>query len=221
MRDDARTIPLLLVAALPTAGSGCLGSSETEFPAGLEPLDEVGAPWPGGDGEHPETLSTAHGSTDDYDWVHARGYVHAPLAEVYPALRVPEVNVNRRQVDEWSVTWDVEDGYDHSYALDLVVHDIITIEYRITWRHGLIEGTDDAPLLTAARYQKTDGTDVIRLKEGSVVATEVEDGLTGLELVERMDSLRSDHDTIESYLRDMYADLLAVAHGEPLPTYDE
>jgi len=210
----------VLGVALLGAAPGCLGSSTTVFPPGLAPLGAIDTPWPGADGEYPEELTTTQGSTDDYDWVHARGYVHAPLPEVYSAMRVPEVGVDRREVDEWSVTWDVEEGYDHSYAILNVVHQIATIQFTTTWRHGVVEGTEEDAVLTATRWQKTDGSDVIYVMEGSMVATRVDDEVTSLELIEHLSSLQSDHGTIQAYLRDFHADLLAVVHDEPLQSFE-
>lgn len=204
--------PLLLL-------TGCFGSETTVFPPGLEPLEaENRAEWPAGSG-YPETLSLAEGAYDeDLDWVHARGYLHAPLADVYAALRTPDVDVDRREVDSWTVTWDVED-YPTSYVIHNRVDDVITVEFDVTWRHAAVEGTESEPEKTAARWQKTEGSPVITVLEGSAVAWEVADGVTALELQENLESIQSDTHTIASYLTDLFGSVRATVHGEPLPEY--
>ena len=49
-----------------------------------------------------------------------------------------------------------------------------------------------------------------------------EDAITGVEVVERLDSIQAD-DTpnIRSFLGDWFGDLVARAHGEPLPELAE
>ncbi len=93
-------LPLLILA-------GCFGGRTVEFPDGLEPLGPNQAEWPE---DEAEELRFTLGSTDDYDWVHALGFVHAPIEEVYAALLDPAVDVDRREVDDWAVSWDVEPG---------------------------------------------------------------------------------------------------------------
>ncbi len=190
----------------------CFGDEKTEFPPGLEPLEENrAAPPVSQDETYPQVLSFARG-TGDFDWVHARGYVHAPISRTWEALRDIDVCVDDGRVNDWSVTYDVEDGYDYSYRIHNVSEDIITVEFDITWRHGAVEGTIDDPELVAIRYKKTNGTEFIDLLEGSIVLTPVEDDVTALDMVEHLDAAAGGTPEIEAYFDDVFSDTLAFVH---------
>lgn len=210
------------VTALLALLAGCGRSVVTEFPPGLEPLEESKAPWPTGtsDDRYPEEIELVGGTSDEYYWAHARAYVKAPLEDLFPVLCTPAVNVDRREVDEWEVEYDVEKGYDCSYAIYNVVHDVVDVEFTITWRHGVTRGEKSDPEQVNSRWQKTEGTTFIELLEGSIEAVIIDDDVAGLAIVEHLDAIQSDESTITSYLRDMYASIVAAAHGEPLPDYD-
>jgi len=207
---------LALAAALML---GCFGNETTAFPEGLEPLEEatVELPDPVDGQPYPEELRTATGSLPMYGWVHARGYVHAPLADVFAAMRTPEACVDRNQVDRWTVTPDVEPEYDYSFRIHNEVDDIITVEFDITWRLGRVEGTEAAPTLVAGTWQKTWGTTFISLLRGSIVGRRVTDDVSEVEIVEHIRAATGGVDPAEAYVRDLYANIVALSHGEPLP----
>lgn len=189
--------------------AGCFGEEKTEFPPGLEPLEENTAEAPTSNDEpYPEVLSMRRGR-DDYDWVHARAYVHAPISRTWEALRDIDVCVDDGRVDDWSVTWDVEEGYDYSYRIHNVAEDIVTVEFDITWRHGAAEGTRDDPEVVGIRYQKTDGTEFIEILRGSIVLTSVEDDVTELDMVEHLQAAAGGTPEIEAYFQDVFDDTLA------------
>lgn len=178
-----------------------------EFPA---PVD--GDPYP-------EDIVIGVGSIPRYDWAHGRAYIHAPLSEVYNCLQVPEVVVDRRAVDRWSVTLDTEPEYDHSFQTHNSVDDVITVEFDINWRLGVVEGTNDEPRVVAGTFQKTFGTTFISLMRGSVVARQIEPDVTELELVEHIDAATGGSDPIAQFLRDLFDSLVAHTRGTPLPAY--
>jgi hypothetical protein len=205
---------ILLPAALLAVLSACFGGGddETVFPAGLEPLEANKAEFPA-DGS--ETLALASGEGEEWDWTHARGYVHAPLALTWEALQQPEVDVDRRRVEEYEVTFDVEPDYSPSYRIDQKVVDIVTVEYSLTWRHGEVE-----PGVAAVRWQKTEGSALIELLEGSITLTGDEE-TTAIEIVEHLGSpAQDDIESMELYLTDLHASVVAYTNGEDLPTYD-
>lgn len=214
----APLIPLSLLA--------CTGKEAVhEFPAGLEPLEDNRAPVPEGtdDDPYPEELSlvSGHDETSDYGWAHAIGFAHADLRDTWAALQDPEVDIDRRRVQEWEVTEDYESGYDNSYLIHNVSHDIVTVTFDIAWRHGAVEGTADAPELVAIRWQKVEGTEFVTLLEGSALLEPVDDGVTQISLVEHLDSAGSgEEEDVEAYFTDLYASVLAWLAGEPLPTYE-
>ncbi len=192
---------------------------KTAFPPGLAPLEDNKAPWPA---EGSETLQTIFGSEDgdeSYTWGHARGYVARPIAAVYASLVKARVSANRRSLTEYTVEKNLED-YPHSYALHNRVEDTITIEFTITWRHGALDGDEEAPEEVGSRWQKTDGSDVIELQRGSVYTWAVDEQATALEIVMHQRSWGEDRDILETYLDDYYDDIRSASHGEPLREYD-
>ncbi len=187
------------------------GSKETVFPAGLEPLGPNAAVFPV---DASETLDLVVGADDAFDWANGRGNINAPLADVWVALKQPDTMVDRRAVDTWEVTFDVEPEYDVSYVVQTRVVDLVTIEYDLTWRQGEID--ED---VVSARWQKTDGPSILELLEGSVVLTAVDDDVTSVEIVEHLNTPADENERLTSFFTDLWASLVAASHGEPLPVY--
>lgn len=195
--------------------AACAGNSEAPFSSGLDPLEENIAPPPAaqpGD-PHPEALGTESGKSSEHHWMHARGYIHAPLAQVRPWAEDPDV-CRDPVPDEWTVEYDVEPEYDTSFVFHYKERYIITVEFDVTWRFGLIEGTPEDPEVVAGRFQKTWGTDYIRKMEGSVVLRRVSDDVTEIELIEFLDARSSGVSEIRTYLETYYGNLLAAVHAE-------
>ena len=93
-----KLVPLAATAALllPFAAA-CQGSAVTAFPPGLEPLevDDVPPPAATATDPYPEMLSLTQGMDTMGAWVHATGYVHASVADVYAAMKDPAVVVDQ------------------------------------------------------------------------------------------------------------------------------
>lgn len=208
--------------ALPLVMFGCFGNEATVFPDGLEPLDgtnRASRPAIPADGVVPETINFVEGEGNDWEWVHGRGFVRAPLIEVWRALQDPEVVVDRRQVDSWTIDRDVEPGFDTSFVIHNVVDDFVSVEFDMTWRQSAVEGDREAPEVVAARFQKTFGTVFIDILRGSVVMRPApeDEGVTEIELVEHIDAAQGGVDKIRSYLVDLHAAVAARSQGRPLP----
>jgi hypothetical protein len=217
-----RTAAACAVLALLAAAPSCKGNSSTTFPDGLEPLDAVNQahdPAPLAGDAHPEALQTATGDTDDYSWAHGRGYVHASLTDTWAAMRDPDTCVDRRSVDEWTHADTVDPKYRYAFSIHNVVHSVVTVEFDVTWREDVAEGTVDAPSVVAARWQKVYGTNYITLMGGSIIARRVDDATTELELVEHLNASGKGSDTAETTMRDWYGSVVAKVHGRALPTY--
>ncbi len=90
----------------------------------------------------------------------------------------------------------------------------------MTWRHGAVKGGEEQPQAVASRFQKTAGSTVISLMEGSILLQREGADLCAIEMQENLASLSSDTETIRSYLGDVYADVLATVYGEELPAYE-
>lgn len=201
--------------------AGCGEDEATSFPPGLQPLEAVTVPLPAavaGDA-HPEVLNTRVGDAEIYEWAQGRGYVHAPLARVYEALRDPEVTTDRRRVSEFTSTPNSEPEYPFSYQVHNTVHDIVTLTFDISWRLGPIDGTESAPTAVSAVYQKTFGSSFIEILRGDFVARAVDADTTDIEMVRHIKSSGAGGPEAELYLRDVYASVLARVRGQPLPRY--
>lgn len=197
---------------------GCVGKeADTQFAAGLDPLEENTAEWPA---SLVEDVQTNMGDSGSFYWAHARGYVHQDIAVVYPCLREDMVNADRREVEIWTREEDVEEGYEFSYQLHFLVENIIDLEFTDTWRHGSIQDEDGQISELRTRWKMTEGNEFMFLKEGSIVSAIPEAGWTSLEFVGHLDAAQRDEQTMASYLVDVFADIVACAHGEPYPTFD-
>lgn len=211
---------LAFSAALASTTTGCGGNVETSFPPGLTPLAPVtlavrgatpGNPWP-------EAISVQSGESD-YAWSIGRGFVRAPIARVYEALRDPDVTTDRRRVTRYTVTPNVEPTYPGSYRVRNVVEDIVTVEFDMTWRVGPYAGTNEEPTAYAAVYQKTWGSTFIDMIRGSILATRVDQNVTELQMVRHVKAAQQNESELEQYLLDAFDSVVARVNGRPLPRY--
>ncbi|HJN74501.1 MAG TPA: hypothetical protein QGF58_11260 [Myxococcota bacterium] len=184
------------------------------IPEGLRALEDNTASFP-----ETESLNVLSGQEDDYDWVHAAGRIDAPLSEVWTAILVEDVFIDRRQVDEWDITWDTEPEYDESCVLDNTVHDVITIEWVTAWREALVWGTEDDMELVAIRFEKIDGTDVIERMVGSLHLVKLDDDTTHWSYIEHLAAMRRDPEPLVVYVVDFYDETLLTLAGQELPDY--
>jgi hypothetical protein len=211
-------------AALPVLlALGCAGEEDTPFPDGLSPLEDNLAPAPTGtaDDPWPEAVEVVSGTAEDWVYAHARGYVHAPVDAVWAALRDPDVIVDRRRVSAYSTTEVDDPAYDYAYRVDHTVEDIVTVEYVVEYRHGVWEGSLEAPLSAAFRWQKIEGSSFIELLEGSGLVAAVEDPdaveVTEVQLIEHLGAALTEPEEIALYLQDVFDSAVSVAHGgEPV-----
>lgn len=193
--------------------SGCWGNEATSFPPGLEPLEENPLEVPA------EGWITEGVDGPRYETVYARGIFDAPIGEVWGAFRDPIVGTDQRGADEWSVEALDDPEYDVSFVVRSVAYEIITVEWWTTWRHGVVEGTREEPELVAIRWQKTDGSTILRLIEGSLVLRPAGEG-TEIDLVYHVDAVGAGLDDYLLYVEDTLTDARAVLNGEPVPSYD-
>jgi len=196
----------------------CSSNDGIDFPETLGLLETNRAPAIDDDGL-PEVIVFASGNDDGRHWAHARAYVHGTPDEVYDALHEPKVLVDRREIDEWTVTWDTVPRFDMSLTLHQTVHDVIKVEYDTTW--AVERQQLDAIGLErfAAQWDKTDGTAFIDLLAGSMVATRASADVTELQMVTWLEATLRDDETLKSYLRDLHGDIVAKVAGESLPSY--
>lgn len=219
MNRRATSFALLALLAL----SGCFENVTTEFPEGLEPWEmpnEAEPPAATDTEPYPEEITFVRKRWMGALSMHSRAYVHADVATTFAAVRHPLAGADRRPAVTFEWEDDVEPDYEHSHRSHLVIPDIVTVEFWLTWRSGVVEGTSEEPIITATRWQKTDGTSAISLLEGSIVCTRVNDEVTELQIQYHLNAVASNFDTIENYLRGYFDSILLLAHGtapEDLP----
>jgi hypothetical protein len=215
-------LPIVIALNACTKDEAIAEDTASIYPEGLAPLTENTAPAPTSTEAEPwpEQLSLVSDGEAAPMWVHARGYIQQPVSAVWAALATPEVVVDRRVVGEWTVQADDPARYDVGFLLHYVVFDVVTVEFDLQWDQAVVEGTAAAPLQVAARMEKVDGTVFISLMECSVLLIEVADGVTEVQLVYQLESATSEIEPAAAYVTDLFESLKAVAHGEPLPTYE-
>lgn len=208
---------MLLAAGL----LGCFSDTTTEFPPGIATIGDNDAPAPVGDADnpYPEQLNFVGGERDGLYWTHGRGFIHAPIKDVWAAMKDPVVVADRRKVDE--VSFDVinEAQIHESFVVHNVVHDLITVRFDVTWKQSAVLGTEDAPEIVGIRFQKTFGSTVIEELRGSVLLEQIEPDVTEVQMVEHLRAFSGGNDTLESYLGDLFASVLARVRGQALPEY--
>lgn len=213
---------LVLAGALALGAASCAGDDASVFPPGLEPLEVPTATRPVAPAgqQCPEAINTVSGDTPDYGWATGRGCVHGTMAQVWEAVRDPEVGVDRRRVAEFSVTRNVEPEYPVSFRTHNIVRDLVTLEFDLTWRLAVVDGTDAEPRVFSGRYQKTYGSTFIQHLACSVVARPIDTGVVELELVRHLKGTGVGRPEAELYVQDWFASIVARVHGRPLPRYN-
>ena len=211
----------VLLGALALATASCGSNDASTFPPGLEPLriPTSSRPAAGGGQQCAEAINTTTGETSEFSWATGRGCVHGTAAQVWAAVIDPEVGVDRRRVVEFSVMRNVETGYPVSFRTHNIVRDIITLEFDLTWRLAVTEGTEADPRLFSGRYQKTFGSTFVEIIACSVVGRQLDNGVMELELVRHLKGTGVGQPEAELYLRDWFASIVARVHGRPLPAY--
>lgn len=215
-------VHLALFAPLTCVAAGCQHDTTTTFPAGLQPIavDTVAPPVADAADAHPEELSLVQGHDDggNYDYVFATGYVDASLEDVWAAFKIPDVIVDRHNIDSYTVTQNVEKGYDVSflttYSRKAGPYNVV---FDITWREGVVEGTEGNPSQVSVVYEKTHGSSFVDLMTGSIELVSVTPTVTELQFAQRMRGMSTDSSTISTWTNALFASVVAHVHGKPLP----
>lgn len=212
--------------ALASVLAGCAANVPTVFPAGLEPLEMNTAttPAPVAGDAHPEVINVLTGTRLDesgreYHFVHARGFIKAPLLRVWAAMRTPAANVDRREVTEFMVTPDPDPAYVEAWKTHTIVRGAALVEFDVRWRHGVAAGTVSAPIVVAARWQKTFGSSFIEIMRGSVSASSVSSDVSQVDFVYHLGAFTRTEEHAAQLVKDIYGSWVALVHDRPLPTY--
>ena len=205
-------MPLILAA-------GCLGGPDIEFPDGLQSLDlDNRAVWPA---DRAQAIDVVGGIEDDeLIWAHARGYVHAPVADVWEALQEPDVVIDRADVDEYELTGS-EQGFDVSFTTHCVSYNIVTVEWDMAYRQSAVLGDAETGEVVAVRAEKTEGSEFFEVLTWSLHVRQEEEELTSWEFVYQMLSIQKDSEPLEGFAGELWIDAVAFTNGEDLPDYSE
>jgi len=206
----------ILAVLLAVLLAGCQDNVATEFPDGLEPLEDNMVPVPQG-GTPTEGISFVTGE-NDYKWVHGRGYILADPATVWAATKDPERMAATCSTDRHTVMLGLEPQYEYGFQLHYEVDQVITVAWDESWRYGTVLGTPATPELAIIRYQKVFGSDFISLLEGSiqVLATD-QPGVTEMQFIEHLSALGGSAGQMQDAMQHRFDIVAAVAHGQPLP----
>jgi hypothetical protein len=215
MRASAAAVVPFVLAAL----IACQHEETTTFPPGLAPLEPDPAPPPAATStdQYPESLDLQQGSDAVSNYVHATGYVDAPIEQVWTAMKNPAVVVDRHNITSYTVDWNVETGYDVSFRTDYVVDGIVDVDFDLTWREGVYGGSEANPTVVSVVYQKTYGSSFVSYMAGSIELTAVNANVTELQFAQRMNATETDSNNIAAWTTEMFASIVATVHGQPLP----
>ena len=206
--------------------TGCAQPTQRDYIDTIAPLEHNLAPAvqaSGGDPYPEGILSMVCGeeqSEPSYHWCHARGYVKAPIADVFETTRNVDVNVDRREIDTWERRAANDPDADFSYFVDVELFNVIAVQYTLKYGHHVERGTVDDPELTWCLFDTTQASSVLEILRGSIVLRKVDEEITEYEYIEHLKAPLRDTEQVENTMRDIYADVLAHVHGEPLPDYD-
>ncbi len=211
---EVKTGSAALVLVL--AAAACNGDELTEFPPGLEPLEDnrvEAVPTE----QQAEALVTVAGRAGPY-YAHGRGYLNAAPGVVWAASKDPTAMAATCAVTAVSSSPATDATYEYGFSLHYRVDDLLTIEWDEQWRYGTVLGAVDAPELAMIRYQKVFGTEYIYLLEGSiqVLATDRPDW-TEVQFIEHLDALSGGTTDMLGSMRQRFVVLQALAHGQPAP----
>lgn len=206
--------------------AGCYTNEVTAFPDGLEPWEDNRAerPTPTADDPCPETIVFLDTGFEGSRAAHARACIHEPMARVWEAVRDAQTSRDPTTTHGFRVVeYQTEPDYPWTYKTYVFVdHELTDIEFELNWRHSVVEGTEDAPLVTATRWAKTWGSSAISNMEGSIILQPLDgnEEITEVLYQYHLNSIGSSHSTIHDYLTVIYGRLRERAHGMALVPND-
>jgi hypothetical protein len=204
-----------LLCAL-VAASGCFGNETSQFPEGLEPLEDNTAP--AQEAPYEERLEMVDGDNGNWMWVHGRGYLSLPPGEVWTTSKMQELMATVCSTDSQTFTPLDDEMYEHAFEVHYFVDEVINVEWDEHWRYGTIEGTPDAPELGMTRYQKVYGSELIRLIEGSIQVLATDDPeVTEIQYVEHLNAAGGGIGDMRVSMQHRFDAVAAAIRGEEVP----
>jgi len=232
----AAALALMLAAA-------CGGRSTSSFPPGINALqDAIEVAWPtctsaadsgcaSADDPFPQTLATEiSGTGGGYGWAHGRGYLKYPISQVWAALQLPGVvNLSfypERDNSKCDAGLNVESGYDVSFETHEVPNGLIQSHYdfSVTFREGVMEGTEADPKEIGVVYQKTWGATSpgVQTLAGSIIfrpASSTDPNVTSIEMIRHLSATNTNGGPqAQSWITEYFDGIVSVLGGTALPS---
>jgi hypothetical protein len=210
---------LLVCTGLVLAGCG----HPKPLPAWTEPLDPVDMatdPPPANGDPHPEQLDVITGTTSAYTWGHARGWIHAPVDQVWKAMQDVDVIVDRRKDSSWAVTkQDIDPTAAVSFSVKNLIMQVVTVEIDTDWREGPVEGTESDPDVVAIRNDLTNSSLFVTTLDDSVRLQRVDSNTTEIQIMRHIQTVSTSENDVKVQQNDLFNSIVASVHGQPLPKY--
>jgi hypothetical protein len=135
------------------------------------------------------------------------------MADLWASTKNYVPNISTCKTDEQQVMEGNEPQYEYSFLVHYVVHDFLTVEWDDQWRFGAIDET-----LDMIRHQKVQGSDFIRLSEGTIqVLATADPNVSELAFVEHLDATMASTADVLQGVQHNYDAIVATAHGSPIP----
>jgi hypothetical protein len=91
------------------------------------------------------------------------------------------------------------------------------VSFSVTWREGVVAGSEESPTQVSVVYEKTSGSSFVSLMEGSIQLISVTPGVTELQFAQRLNATDTDSTNIASWTNEMFLSVIAQVNGQPLP----
>ncbi|HVP68665.1 MAG TPA: hypothetical protein VMT17_15535 [Anaeromyxobacteraceae bacterium] len=213
---------LARVAAAFLAGvalASCSRNYSSDFPLseGFSMLEPCLAqpPSPTATDTYPEMLGPQlTGEANGHLWAHGRAYIHVPIAKVYQALYDPYASYIHGP--EVGVSPGGE-PFPISFRITYTVRSIITVQWTIEYRGGVIGGTEADPTDIGMRYHEIWPNNYVQLQDGSLEATPVDGApdVTEVAFVCWLDAHGQGQSDVWGTVNDWFNDLTAKSHAIP------
>ena len=169
-----------------------------------------------------------YGTSAGYGWAHGRGYLKYPISAVWAALQLPAVIqlsfYPERNQSSCDAAMNVESGYQVSFDTHEVPDGVIQSHYDfvVTFREGVMVGTEAAPQQIGVVYQKTWGaiSPGVQVLSGSIIFEAVpgEPDVTSIEMIRHLQATDTDGGPQAlSWITDYYNEIGSVLGGTPAP----
>ena len=207
----------VVAGGLAALSTGCQDDITTQFPDGLEPLEDNQVP--AITGASPLEQIVIQKGEDGYKYAHGRGIFLAAPGVIWALAKDGTKVAADCDTDRQTFTVGVEPQYEYGFKAHYEVDNVVTVAWDELWRYGTITGTPAEPTRTMVRYQKVFGSDFITTLAGSIqLLARADPGQTEIEMVEHLDAFGGSADQMQASMQRRFDMLAAAAHHRAPPT---